>query len=127
MPIGLMNESFIRSFTGIYCELIDPGDQSSHGRLMAFSTKSQLEEHEVRGGENRVIQRFANDNAAKNPEDSLAEALDLVMNQEPSQRQHRTPIEQSTRAIGSSYYEDLTVYVESMNGHNLEAPRPRLR
>ena len=77
---------------------------------MAFSTKSRLEELEVREGENRVLQRFAAENAAKHPDDSLADALDLVINREPSQLRPQAVVEKPFRARWRSHYEEIPVY-----------------
>ena len=77
---------------------------------MAFSVKDRLEKCELQAGEDSLIQRFAADNAARNPQDLVADALDVAANKEPSHLQAQTVVDNPFRSKWRSYYEDIPVY-----------------
>lgn len=77
---------------------------------MAFSRKSKLEEQEVRESENLVLRRFATANVAENPHDSMAEALDLVVNRQPGQSESQAVGEKPSPAKWYSHFEEITAY-----------------
>lgn len=70
------------------------------GTSMALSTYIKLEEQELSQAETKMIQCFANDAAAEHPEDPLANALSLVVEQVPSV--HRSQIVRENDISGSS-------------------------
>lgn len=78
---------------------------------MTFSRKGKLEEQEVRESEKRLLQRFATTNAVENPQDSMAEALDLVVNREPDQSETQAVGEKTFPSRWYSHFEEITAYV----------------
>lgn len=75
---------------------------------MGFSKKSRLEEREVKAGEDRLLQRFAADNVAANSQDSLAAALDLVVNRQPNE----VVVDNPFLARLPSHFEEIKVYAD---------------
>ena len=76
---------------------------------MAFSRKGRLEEQEVKDSENWLIRNFAADNVVQHPKDSMADALELVTNREPTQNRPQRLVEIPFRAKWASFYEDIPV------------------
>ena len=81
-------------------------------KSMAFSSKSRLVEQEVKEGENSVLRRFATDNASDNPHDSLAGALDLVMNRTSVQCEAPSVIANPFRSRWRSDCDGIPVYAK---------------
>ena len=86
---------------------------------MMFSRKNRLEEEEVKKGETSVLRRFASENVMENPHDSLAGALNLVMNQTTVQTQAQSAVTIQFRANKSSHFQGIPVYERYLSFHFL--------
>ena len=77
---------------------------------MLFSNKSRLEAEEVKKGETLVLRRFATDNATENPDDSMADALNLALNRKTVQPLAQSAVTIHVRADECSKFQTIPVY-----------------